>query len=132
MSLYPLPRTLMFQRLARNSVVVIGLLSVAIAIGALGYHYLDGLPWLDAALNAAMILTGMGPVNPVVSAPAKVFAIVYAVFSGFFFLTMAAVLLAPALKHFLHRFHLELAEHSEPKHHDRSAGGVASSQGSTS
>ncbi len=55
-----------------------------------------------------------------VSAPAKVFAIFYAVFSGFFFLTMAAVLLAPALKHFLHRFHLELAEHSEPKHHDRS------------
>jgi hypothetical protein len=122
----------MFQRLARNGIVVVGLLSVAIAIGALGYHYLDGLPWLDAALNAAMILTGMGPVNPVVSAPAKVFAIFYAVFSGFFFLTMAAVLLAPALKHFLHRFHLELAEHSEPRHHDRSAGGVASSQGSSS
>ena len=54
-----------------------------------------------------------------VSAPAKVFAIFYAVFSGFFFLTMAAVLLAPALKHFLHRFHLELAEHSEPKHEDK-------------
>ncbi len=120
MSLHPLPRTLMFQRLARNGIVVVGLLSAAIAIGALGYHYLDGLPWLDAALNAAMILTGMGPVNPVVSAPAKVFAIFYAVFSGFFFLTMAAVLLAPALKHFLHRFHLELAEHSEPKHHDKS------------
>ena len=119
----------MFQRLARNGIVVVGLLSVAIAIGALGYHYLDGLPWLDAALNAAMILTGMGPVNRVVSSPAKVFAILYAVFSGFFFLTMAAVLLAPALKHFLHRFHLELAEHNEPK---KSSGGGAGSKSRTS
>ena len=57
-----------------------------------------------------MILTGMGPVNPVVTPAAKVFAIVYALFSGVFFLTMVALLLAPALHHFLHRFHLELSE----------------------
>ena len=82
----------------------------AIGLGAAGYHYLNGLPWLDAALNAAMILTGMGPVNPVVTPAAKVFAIGYALFSGVFFLTMVAVLLAPALHHFLHRFHLELSE----------------------
>ena len=118
----------MYQRLARNGVIVLGLLSVAIAIGALGYHYLDGLPWLDAALNAAMILTGMGPVSAVVSASAKVFAIFYAVFSGFFFLTMAAVLLAPAVKHFLHRFHLELAERSEPKQVAKPSGGAAPGQ----
>jgi hypothetical protein len=82
----------------------------AIAFGAWGYHTFDQLPWLDAALNAAMILTGMGPVNPVVTPAAKLFAIVYALFSGVFFLTMVAVLLAPALHHFLHRFHLELQE----------------------
>ena len=100
----------MFERLARNGIIVLGLLFVAVAMGAVGYHYLDNLPWLDAALNAAMILTGMGPISPIVTTPGKVFAIFYALFSGFFFLTMVAVLLAPVVKHFLHRFHLELDE----------------------
>jgi hypothetical protein len=61
-----------------------------------------GLPWLDATLNAAMILTGMGPVDRLVGPEAKVFAIVYSLFSAVFFLTMVAVLLAPAVQHFLH------------------------------
>ena len=86
------------------------LVFVALGIGAIGYHALDGLPWLDAGLNAAMILTGMGPANPVTTSAAKIFAIVYALFSGVFFLTMVAVLLAPALHYFLHRFHLELGD----------------------
>jgi uncharacterized membrane protein len=71
---------------------------------------LEGLPWLDAGLNAVMILTGMGPVNPIATPAAKVFAMGYALFSGVFFLTMVAVLLAPAVHHFLHRFHLDLSE----------------------
>ncbi len=87
-----------------------GLVLAALAVGAIGYHFLDDLPWLDAALNAAMILTGMGPVNPIRTPAAKVFAIAYALLSGVFFLTMVAVLLAPALHHFLHRFHLELSQ----------------------
>ena len=103
-------RRALVRGLTRNATLVGGLVLGAIGIGAAGYHVFDGLPWLDAALNAAMILTGMGPVNPVVSPGAKVFAIVYALFSGVFFLTMVAVLLAPALHHFLHRFHLELDE----------------------
>ncbi len=90
-----------------------GLIAVALGIGAAGYHYLDDLSWLDATLNAAMILTGMGPASPVESTGAKVFAIVYALLSGMFFLTMVAVLLAPALQHFLHRFHLELREQDD-------------------
>lgn len=97
------------SRLSRNALLVAGLVGVAVGIGAVGYHVLGGLPWLDATLNAAMILTGMGPVSPLVRPAAKIFAIVYALFSGVFFLTMVAVLLAPALNHFLHRFHLQLA-----------------------
>jgi hypothetical protein len=62
---------------------------------------------LDAFLNAAMILTGMGPVAPLSTPAAKVFATFYALFSGVFFLTMVAVLLAPVLHHFLRRFHLD-------------------------
>ena len=100
----------LFRRLLNNGLIVAGLVTAAIFLGAWGYHGLNGLPWLDATLNAAMILTGMGPVNPVVTPSAKVFAIVYSLFSGVFFLTMVAVLLAPALHHFLHRFHLELDE----------------------
>ena len=98
------------RRLAKNGAIVGGLVAAALAIGAFGYHYLDGLSWLDATLNAAMILTGMGPVDRLVSPGAKIFAIAYALFGGVFFLTMVAVLLAPAVQHFLHRFHLELDE----------------------
>ena len=90
--------------------MVLGLVTVAVGIGAAGYHYLAHLSWLDAALNAAMILTGMGPVNQLVTPAAKVFAIGYALFSGVFFLSMVAVLLAPAANLFMHRFRLEVAE----------------------
>jgi hypothetical protein len=103
-------RRTLIHRLVRNAGVVGALVLAALGIGAMGYHVLDGLSWLDAALNAAMILTGMGPVNPISTPAAKVFAIVYSLFSGVFFLTMVAVLLAPALHHFLHRFHLDLSE----------------------
>jgi hypothetical protein len=94
------------------------LVFAALGAGATGYHLLSGLSWLDAALNAAMILTGMGPVNPVVTPAAKLFAIGYSLFSGVFFLTMVAVLLAPALHHFLHRFHLELHEQELRRSHE--------------
>ena len=103
-------RWTLIRRLALNGAFVGGFVLAALGIGATGYHFLDDLSWLDAALNAAMILTGMGPVNPVVTPAAKLFAIGYALFSGVFFLTMVAVLLAPAVQHFLHRFHLELSE----------------------
>ena len=107
---HPASRRILARRLVRNATLVGALLLVAVGIGAAGYHVFGDLPWLDAAVNATMILTGMGPVNPVVTPAGKLFAIVYALFSGVFFLTMVAVLLAPALHHFLHRFHLELSE----------------------
>lgn len=102
---------MLVRRLVRNAAVVAALIVLALGMGAAGYHTLDGLPWLDAVLNAAMILTGMGPIAPISTPAAKVFATFYALFSGVFFLTMVAVLLAPALHHFLHRFHLDLSKH---------------------
>jgi hypothetical protein len=103
-------RRTLIRRLARNGGIVAALIFAAVAVGAAGYHWFDNLPWLDAALNAAMILTGMGPVDPISTPEGKLFAIAYALFSGVFFLTMVAVLLAPAVHHFLTRFHLDLDE----------------------
>lgn len=77
------------------------------ALGILGYHFLEHLSWLDATLNAAMILTGMGPVNPLRSVAGKLFASFYALFSGVVFITTAGVLLAPLAHRVIHYFHLE-------------------------
>ena len=109
-------RRVLLRRLAHNAAIVTGLIAAALFVGAAGYHYFDGLPWIDATLNAAMILTGMGPVDPVRSPSAKIFAIAYALLSGVFFLTMVAVLLAPALQHVMHRLHLELEETKTKRH----------------
>ncbi|MGH9253886.1 MAG: hypothetical protein ACRD3C_04870 [Vicinamibacterales bacterium] len=112
-------RRTLVRRLVRNASIVGALIAAAVGLGAAGYHWFGGLTWLDAALNAAMILTGMGPVNPISAPSGKLFAIGYALFSGVFFLTMVAVLLAPALHHFLHRFHLDLSEQESRKAESR-------------
>jgi len=101
------PRRVFALHLLRNLLYVSGLIVASLALGAAGYHEFAGLPWLDATLNAAMILTGMGPVDPLTTPAAKVFGIAYALFSGVAFLTMVAMLLAPAAHRLLHRFHLE-------------------------
>ena len=111
-----LPFRQWLRRLAWSATLAALLVGAALFAGTVGYHALAGLDWLDAALNAAMILTGMGPVNPLVNPAAKVFAIVYSLASGVFFLTMVAVLLAPGVHHLLHRFHLELEE--QRRHRD--------------
>ena len=86
----------------------VGLIGTSLGIGAAGYRAFGGLSWIDATLNAAMILTGMGPVSPMTTDAAKIFATVYALFSGVAFLTAVSVLLAPAAHRFLHRFHLDV------------------------
>lgn len=87
-----------------------GLILASLGIGAVGYHRLEGLSWLDATLNAAMILTGMGPVDDLHTSAGKSFAIFYALFSGVVFLTSVAVMFAPVVRRLLHRFHLQLDE----------------------
>ena len=102
------PRRDFALHLLRNLAYVSVLIAGSLAMGATGYHAFASLPWLDATLNAAMILTGMGPVDPLTTSAGKVFGIFYALFSGVAFLTMVAMLLAPAAHRLLHRFHLEL------------------------
>ena len=105
-----LPRTKFYQRMARSVLIVAGIVAFSLFLGSAGYHYLDELPWIDAVLNASMILAGMAPVDPVKSTAAKLFATFYALYSGIAFLTMIAVLMAPLLHRFLHKFHLEMKD----------------------
>jgi hypothetical protein len=85
---------------------------IALLIGVLGYHLFEDMPWLDALVNASMILGGMGPVNELHTAGGKIFASAYALFSGAGFLVIVAVIMAPVFHRFLHRFHLEAGRES--------------------
>jgi hypothetical protein len=105
-----LPRRKFYLRMARNAGVGAGIVAFSLFLGSAGYHYFGDLPWIDALLNASMILTGMGPVDPLKTAAAKLFATFYALYSGVAFLTMMAVLMAPLLHRFLHAFHMEAGE----------------------
>jgi hypothetical protein len=105
-----LPLWNFYARMARRGAVVAGIVAFSLLLGSVGYHFFGGLPWIDALLNASMILTGMGPVDPLKTASAKLFATFYALYSGIAFLTMIAVLMAPLLHRFLHKFHLEVSE----------------------
>lgn len=83
------------------------LLAVALLLGIAGYHFIAQLGWVDALLNASMILTGMGPVSDLHSAAAKFFASAYALFSGVVFIFATGIIVAPVIHRVLHRFHLE-------------------------
>jgi hypothetical protein len=80
---------------------------VALGIGIVGYHCLDHLEWLDAFVDAAMILGGMGPVHPLVGQAAKIFAGVYALFAGVVFIGVSGVIIAPFVHRLLHHFHFQ-------------------------
>src|SRR5664279_2115633 len=105
-----LTRWAFLGRMARSGAVVVGIIAFSLFLGSAGYHYFGSLPWIDALLNASMILTGMGPVDPLKTTSAKLFATFYSLYSGVAFLTMMAVLVAPLLHRFLHKFHLEVSE----------------------
>lgn len=82
-------------------------ISLALGIGVLGYHYLGGLAWIDALVNASMILGGMGPVDPITSHAGKLFASAYALFSGLLFIGAASLVLTPFVHRIMHALHIE-------------------------
>jgi TRAP-type C4-dicarboxylate transport system permease small subunit len=83
------------------------LIAVSLGLGILGYHVFAGFNWVDSLLNAAMILTGMGPVGALESDEAKIFASAYALFSGLIFISATGILFTPIFHRVLHRFHIE-------------------------
>lgn len=101
-----LPRAAFFRRLARHGGVATLFIAVSLLLGMLGYRAFGGLSWMDSFLNASMILTGMGPVSPMTTPSAKLFAGCYALFSGLAFLSFAGILFAPIVHRAFHRFHI--------------------------
>jgi hypothetical protein len=101
------PRGVFVRRLVWHGLIAAGVVGVSLAIGAVGYRVSEGMSWLEATLNAAMILGGMGPVDQLQTTGGKVFAICYALYSGVAFLAIVAVMMGPVVHRFLHRFHLE-------------------------
>jgi hypothetical protein len=103
-----LQRAAFIRRVLVNGAAALGIVLGSLVIGMLGYHFFEGLGWLDAFVNAAMLLGGMGPVTELHTTAGKLFAGVYALYSGLIFLVVAGVLFAPVIHRFLHRFHLEI------------------------
>ncbi len=103
--LAPLP--VFYGRVLRNIIVACAVLAGCLSIGILGYHYTDGISWIDSLHNASMILSGMGPVVEIKSTGGKLFSSFYALFSGIAFITNIGIILAPAAHRLFHSLHLE-------------------------
>lgn len=104
----PLPQFL--RRQLRSLGIGVVLIGIALFAGMLGYHKFVGLSWIDSYENAAMILSGMGPLASPTTFAGKMFAGTYALFSGIAVLAIAGVIAAPLVHRFLHRLHADPGE----------------------
>lgn len=102
-----LTRVQFMRRVAQHGLLALVVIAIALGIGIFGYHFIAHLRWVDSLLNASMILGGMGPVDPLQTNAAKLFASFYALFSGLAFVGIASLMIAPFAHRLLHRFHLE-------------------------
>jgi hypothetical protein len=93
------------RRVLTHFLIVFCLVGASLAIGMLGYEALEGLSWLDSFLNAAMLLGGMGPVHMPVTTTGKLFAGLYALYSGLVFIAASGLLVAPVFHRVLHTLH---------------------------
>ena len=102
-----LSREAFAKRLTRNFVVASLLIGLSLLAGMAGYRYFEGMEWIDAFANAAMILSGMGPLGPLQTTGGKLFAGFYALYSGLALIAATGIIFAPLVHRMLHRFHLE-------------------------
>lgn len=109
------PLHVFITRLTRNLLIGLLLAAVSLVIGMIGYHHFEKMTWVDAYVNSAMILSGMGPVSSLQTTGGKLFAGTYALFCGIVFLAAIALVFAPILHRFFHKFHLEEPKNSKLK-----------------
>jgi len=105
-----LPRKIFLQRVIRNACLGVGFIFFCLFVGMLGYHEFEKMAWVDAFVNAAMILSGMGPVSTLQTDGGKIFAGCYALFSGIALISILGLIFAPVVRRFLHKYHLEYME----------------------
>ena len=103
--LAPIP--VFVKRLIASLAIALGLIGLALTIGVVGYHSLGKLDWVDSLLEASMILGGMGPVNQLTGDGVKIFASMYALFSGLIFIAVLGLVLSPVAHRVLHKFHVD-------------------------
>jgi len=101
------PLSIFVRRMAVSVMLAGILIAIALSIGVMGYHWIAGFDYVDSFLEASMILGGMGPVNSLSTMGAKIFASVYALFSGLLFIAIMGILLTPITHRMLHRFHVD-------------------------
>jgi hypothetical protein len=102
-----LPTGQFVLRLGRWAGLALAVVVISLSVATCAYHYLESFSWLESFLNAAMILGGMGPVDPLKTDAGKIFASFYALYSGLAILSVAGLILAPVVHRFLHKFHVE-------------------------
>ena len=101
------PLSVFARRMLHATAFAVAVIGVVLFIGICGYHWLAGLDWVDSLLEASMILGGMGPINPLPNTSAKIFASIYALFSGVVFIALMGLLLTPIVHRVMHKFHLK-------------------------
>ena len=107
------PRELFLRRLAQNAGIALLAVGGSLVLGMWGYRYFEGMRWIDAFLNAAMLLGGMGPVETPITNGGKLFAGFYALYAGMVVLVAASILVAPLMHRYMHKFHLESRERQD-------------------
>ena len=109
------PVSVFVKRIFASLGIVFALIALALTIGISGYHWLAGFGWVDSLLDASMILGGMGPVNTLTTDAAKIFASIFALFSGLVFIAVMGVVLSPIAHRFLHKFHIDEEDEKGPR-----------------
>ncbi len=92
-------------RMLKHIGTILPVIVLSLGSGVLGYHFIEGMSWIDALLNASMIAGGMGPVNPLTTTAGKIFASFYALYSGLFLIAITGYLIAPIFHRLIHKFH---------------------------
>jgi hypothetical protein len=101
------PFSIYVQRIAASLAIGFGLILIALSVGLVGYHFIAGFNFVDSLLEASMILGGMGPVRELPNDASKVFASIYALFSGVIFIALMGIILSPTAHRVMHKFHID-------------------------
>lgn len=104
--------------LTRNIITGLVFIALALYIGMAGYHFTEGMTWIDSFINASMILSGMGPVTPLATTTGKLFAGCYALFSGLAFIAIIALIFSPVIHRFFRKIHVESAREARRQNQD--------------